>query len=431
MYMGTIMSLEIGWKKLLEDNLRQFDPDPRHGLDDLLYVDLNGNGVAEPNEAVDDMTRDADHGPYYVDEAEAKEFCIKNWNLLAEKIPFLRYARQFMISPDNPINSLILYESQLLAPYRDVESLIEKAYTDIAMIRNYAIGYSITWGMDSTRDPTPVEQMLWVRQGMIERGILFELGGSLLFIEKFSTPKKIFNCVSTFILIAVAYDLGWPVHGVLAPNHIFGRWDDDEAGNFEVQNGRHYDNDFYIHYDPNGPVGRSRRNFERIAGVSIDSGVYLRTLDERELEAIFYFNIGQALATLPDFFGERLDDAAAAYTESIARYPQNAFAYAGRGLAELEEGESDAAFADLTTAAELDPNLPNAHEGLGAIYSLREDYESAVAELDLALSLNETAGAYVNRGVAESHLALATDDTHLRQRLIAKAIISQIRSILR
>ena len=102
------MTLNLGWKKLLEDNFHRFDPNPAHELDDVLYLDLNGNGVEDPNEVLDDMTTDADHEPYYVDEAEAKEFCIRNRDILADKIEFLRMGRDYLFSADNPIHSLIL-----------------------------------------------------------------------------------------------------------------------------------------------------------------------------------------------------------------------------------------------------------------------------------------------------------------------------------
>lgn len=41
------MALEIGWKKLLEDNFHLFEPGSGLELDDFLAIDLNGNNRYE------------------------------------------------------------------------------------------------------------------------------------------------------------------------------------------------------------------------------------------------------------------------------------------------------------------------------------------------------------------------------------------------
>jgi len=422
-----IMSLEIGWKKLLEDNFYKFDPDPSHELDDMLYIDINGNGFEDPNEVLDDMTTDADHEPYYVDEAEAKAFCIANRDAIADKIEFLKFGKNFLFTEDNPIHSLILYEYQLLEPYYNggTRELVLKAYSNLATIRYLVLEYQMKWIKENSSEPDSRIKMLWVRQAMQDSGILFDLGGSILFIENLSTQRKVFDCISTFVLIAVAYEFHWEVNAFLVPNHVGARWDNVESGNFEVPSGEHFDNDFYIHYglDQRGEIdGSARRHGRRIEQVSIDNGVYLRTLNNTELEGIFFFNIGQAISLMTSLFGNQFESAVDAYDESLRRLPQNAMAVAGRGLAEIELGQWDEALTDFIAATQLDPNLAIAYEGLGKVYLETGNYESAITSLDTAISLQETVSARINRGVSEFRLALATEDSPQKRHLLREAL---------
>ena len=272
--------------------------------------------------------------------------------------------------------------------------------------------------------------MRWVRQAMVDTGILFELGGSLLFLEKFSTDKKVFNCVSTFIMIAIAHEFGWPVHAVLAPNHIFPRWGEDESGNFDVPNGAHYENNFYVRLgmDPAGNLS-SGHHRARIDQVSLDDGVYLRNLEPPELEAVFFFNIGQALSLMTPLFGNQFDSAVDAYDESLRFLPQNAMALAGRGLAEIELGQWDEAQSDFTEAVRLDPNLALAYEGLGKTFTQSGNFEAAIQNLDTAIELHETASAHINRGVAKYRMGLATEDEIEKRHLLREALADYRRAL--
>lgn len=417
------MALEIGWKKLLEDNFHILEPENNLGLDDCLSIDLNGDGLIQTEEIIDNFRSDADHSPYYVDEDEAREFCIKNWDVLAEKVSFLKYAVDLELTRDNPIHSLILYESQLLAPYYEnsghIEELVEKAYGEFVDMRNIVIGFEIQFQAFAGQTPTSRDRMIWINQAMINSGVMFALGGSLLFIENMATQKKIFNCLSTFVALGIGHEMEWPVRAVMAPHHIFMRWVDETSGeymNFEVQNRNFYDNDFYI-WLRNGESHPRRNGTPRISEVSIESGTYLRTLNNGELESLFFYNIGQALATNIAFFGDRFDDAVKAYTNSIDLYPQNAFAHAARGLAYLELEMQEEALADFFRARDLDPNLNVSYEGMGLIYLGMHNFEEAIENLSTAISIQETPSAYINRAIASAELAKTREGTEARRLL--------------
>jgi tetratricopeptide (TPR) repeat protein len=417
------MTLEIGWKKLLEDNFHLFEPESELELDDVLAIDLDGDGLIESHEIIDDFTSDSRHSAYYVDEDEAGKFCLRNWDTLAEKISFLKYAVDLELRRDNPIHSLILYESQLLAPYYKgsdyVDALVEKAYSEFVAMRNAVIALEIQFQFFAQRPSTPLDQMIWINEAMINTGVMFALGGSLLFIENMATEKKIFNCLSTFAALGIGHEMDWPVRAVMVPHHIFMRWIDETNGdyiNFEVQNRNSYNDDFYI-WLRNGETRPNRAGTPRINEISIEGGTYLKTLDNEELESLFFYNIGQALATNTDFFGRRFEDAVSAYTNSIDLYPQNAFAYAARALAYMEFEMQNEAMADFTRARDLDPNLGTAYEGIGLIQLRTGDFEEAIENLTTAISLEETPSAYINRAIASSRLSQMREGDEARRLL--------------
>ena len=77
-----------------------------------------------------------------------------------------------------------------------------------------------------------------------------------------------------------------------------------------------------------------------------------------------------------------------------------------RGIIYMNRRAYDLALADFETAIAIEPNLAEGHVNLGSALLARDDYAGALAAIDrgLALSPNEPARAYYNRGIAHEEL---------------------------
>lgn len=409
------MAIELGWKRLLADHIRDFEPDTTLELDDTLAIDVNGDGVIQTIEIVDGFGDGVNYGPmdYWVDEEEAEAFCKFHMRALARKIPFLRAIVENEILPDNPINELILFESQVLSLARtDVDDLVDRVYEEIALMRNGVIGDSLELALGGSRSDWSTLQFMtwWINEQLEESGVVFEPGGSVLFLENFVSDVHRFDCdLSTFVFISIMHEMGLSASAVFAPNHVFARSIDDISGeerNIEVQNVTYHDEDFYIW---NETERRHRRGDPRIDQSSIDAGTYLSSLDQAQLEGLYLFNIATALAKETSTIPVETSDVIEIYKESLRRFPDNPMALTGLGMAELELDMVEEASAHLASAIALDPNLSTAYESIATarieLAQMTEDtaqqellYQQALEYLNSAIGLKPTPSAYTNRG---------------------------------
>jgi hypothetical protein len=351
---------------------------------------------------------------YYVDEEEAEAFCKFHMRALAQKIPFLRSIVENEFMPDNPIHELILFESQILARVRtDTDELVDRVYDEIALMRNGVIGESLKWALSGGRrsDWSTLELMTyWINQEMDKGGVLFEPGGSVMFLENFTTDEHRFDCdLSTFVYISIMHELGLAASAVFAPNHVYAHSIDDESHeerNIEVQNVTYHDEDFYI-WDER--ERRQRRGDPRIDQTSIDAHAYLQSLTQTQFEGLYLFNIANHISKEASTIPMDTSDAIDIYRESLRRFPDNPMALTGLALNELELNEAEAAAGHLARAIELDPNLHAAYEEIAiatinmAQASQNEEeqeslYQHALEYLNSAINLQPTSSAYTNRG---------------------------------
>lgn len=103
-----------------------------------------------------------------------------------------------------------------------------------------------------------------------------------------------------------------------------------------------------------------------------------------------------------------LVNASALFDKAIEVQPDMGLAYNARGVMKIYKGEMESAFSDFVLAAQLCPNLADAHTNLGNYAVLREasadmsgnsDLPPAIRHYDQALTLNPTfAQAYNGRG---------------------------------
>lgn len=98
-----------------------------------------------------------------------------------------------------------------------------------------------------------------------------------------------------------------------------------------------------------------------------------------------YFTYGVAFLQY-----EYLDEALAAFKESIERNISNPAAFYNVGLIYLNKGMFDDAWSSLQKAVELDPSNADAWNNLGVVAGQREDYDGARKHFERALTLQPT-----------------------------------------
>jgi len=184
--------------------------------------------------------------------------------------------------------------------------------------------------------------------------------------------KKGFCVGLATIYLILAEELDLPIHAVATPEHVFLRWDDGRLRrNIELfQKGREIPDSDYIRE-------------QRIPQSSIDRGVFLANLTDREFLGFIYQNLGVLESQRGEFeesgkdysqavhfnsklaaaFYNRGNDelkqklyrkAIREYTKSLKLYPTDPWALWNRGLAWKGIGKNDMAEADQARARELD-----------------------------------------------------------------------------
>ena len=143
-------------------------------------------------------------------------------------------------------------------------------------------------------------------------------------------------CLSlSVVALAMAEEVGAPLHGVAAPNHFYVRWDDGTV--------RHA-----LELTRNGEPLDDEELQARIADFLLDDTIYFRNLTRREVVGVLMHN---------------------------------------RGFVALVDGRSDRARADLEAAAALVPGLPEVHRNLGVLHGEAEEWADGIEELERALML--------------------------------------------
>jgi tetratricopeptide (TPR) repeat protein len=175
------------------------------------------------------------------------------------------------------------------------------------------------------------------------------------------------------IYLILAEELNLPIHAVSTPQHVFPRWDDGKfRRNIELfQGGREVPDKDYIRE-------------QKIPQASIDRGVFLANLSEKEFFGFIHQNLGVLESQRGDFENSgkeyaraiqfnpklaaafynrgndelkqrRYREAARDYTKSLKLYPTDAWALWNRGLAWKGMGQIEKAERDQAQAKQIDP----------------------------------------------------------------------------
>jgi regulator of sirC expression with transglutaminase-like and TPR domain len=148
--------------------------------------------------------------------------------------------------------------------------------------------------------------------------------------------ERIGYCLSlSVVALAMAEELGEPLHGVAMPNHFLVRWDD----------------------------GSYRRNLELTRRGAVVSDDELRR-------------------QLGDFWHEET-----IYGRNLSSAQVHAVLLHNRGFVASSAGRLPRALDDLTTATRWAPRLPEAHRNLGVVLGELQRWDEAIAALTTALTL--------------------------------------------
>lgn len=423
----------IGWKKLLEE--------ANPNLNQELGVDLNDNDFVEQNESADANTDGA------ISEEEARQFCIKNGNALAEHIPFLRFAMQSGFALSNPIHNTILLEASLLQTSSgSTIDWVRQAYENLGKIHEKYTSILYEHAENGQLNTDPQELMEWVADAMLASGAQFANKGSELFLDNARTMT--FDCdTSTKVILGIAYELeknyniDVPIHAVMGPGHMFARWGNEESGNFEVQ--PQAEQMFKTHSLPNSFY----EQWLNIDPTSVENGVYLRNLTPEELEAFDLYNLvmkwlgqfqpdssvlydNKDLETLSleevkklnknEIDRQVIDTSINVLRNILQDFPQFASAHALLSLAYMLKGHSTddptcytRAIEYLSKRIEMDPNNPaayinraqlleeiaNYHAAQGNRNQEMANYQAALDDWDVVISQYESVEFFERRAL--------------------------------
>ncbi len=143
-------------------------------------------------------------------------------------------------------------------------------------------------------------------------------------------------CLSlSIVALALAEEVGAPLHGVAAPNHFYVRWDDGVVRRA-------------LELTRRGEPLDDARIKAQIDDFLLDDTLYFRNLTTREVAGVLMHN---------------------------------------RGFVALVEGRGDRARADLLAAAELVPGLPEVHRNLGVLHGEAQEWQAGITRLERALML--------------------------------------------
>jgi tetratricopeptide (TPR) repeat protein len=191
----------------------------------------------------------------------------------------------------------------------------------------------------------PEDKLELVYATMDQMGLRFGDMDNTLLTQNLNSNQL--DCdTSSFVVMAVAHEMGWPVHLVMVPNHVFVRWDDGKGTRFNMDFGEIRSDEYYI------------KEF-KIPPENLQKGIHLKNLTPSQSLALFLHNRGADKADHGDLSGAMAD-----FTESLFLNPKYADSYLDRGQIRMELGEYSLARKDLSRAERIDPRYSGAEKNV-------------------------------------------------------------------
>lgn len=353
------------------------------GVDWAQGLDLNESGAIETPEKLVDFNHDGFLG----DSADWEHYYQDNSKILNHIVPFFRTASSVALSVDNPIHSVLAIESEIVS-----QEKVNKAYQAVVDILNRVrviledpqqsekyrakIHEEIK---DRTKNPEAWKIVL-IYKIIEEKGFKLKDQNNSLLVQ--NIKKQQLDCdTSSFVVQAVAYELGYPLSLVLAPKHAFLKWMGEGDSFYMDYSAGVQDRQYYF---------KRYRFIEALAPVA--NGTYLRALSSDEVAGMMLSNRALFKGEGKEKVGR--EEAIKDYTEAIDLFPSRLNAYYNRGLERSEGGDSKGAIEDFLQTLRLDPRDGDAYKQLGILYSADKKYVEAIVALDRAIE-NEVDDAKV------------------------------------
>lgn len=247
-------------------------------------IDLDRDGVIGPNERIQDHNQNGLAG----DPQDWELFTASNAKALKNRVAFFGWAAP--LKSDNPVHEVLAIESELVRPEE-----VKAAYVFVREVLK-----KVRERLSDGTKRSNKEKLRLVYQVMEELGVRFIAQKDSLLATNIG--RRQFDCdTSSFIVLAVAHEMGWPVFAVKAPEHLFVRWE-GEGERFNMDYGMSYDDALYE--EGIGPL-------RKIPKEAIDAGVYLASLSRPQLRGQFFITRGITKAKLGRYKEAREDFAAA------------------------------------------------------------------------------------------------------------------------
>jgi tetratricopeptide (TPR) repeat protein len=248
--------------------------------------------------------------------------------------------------------------------YRLLDSILDEARVKIKVSPNYTKegAIEVFRAIDSILKGRGFE---YGKTNLLNRGLKNK--------ELSCNNDSIINVAIGEVLRTYRATSGLPIVAVSAPGHMFVRWDSN--GRHDANNVGASENEGDVNWETTSDkvftdnFYRSRLN---IADMSVDEGVFLRSLSRDEL-----LSFGHQVVGFEWKEGKRLDRAIGSFHRAIQLNPVNVPAHNNEGVVWGLKGESDRAIASYTTAIGLSPNDY-------IIYANRADVFDNVGRLDEA-----------------------------------------------
>jgi regulator of sirC expression with transglutaminase-like and TPR domain len=174
------------------------------------------------------------------------------------------------------------------------------------------------------------------------------------------------------VYLLLAKEVGLPVSPVAAPNHVFLRFDDGETRrNIELLHaGAAFDETWYT----------SRY---RIPQSTIQAGIFLGPMGEREFIAHIYSNLGALTSRRGDLHNARI-----LYDAALVLHPRLPMTYYNRGLDLVQQGDLSDALEDFRRALSLNPTDPWTVYAMGVAFCRQGRTRRAAREFRRAIAID-------------------------------------------